>query len=112
MFAIGGASKKIIPIAEAEPLAAEEVLAKCPPIEEAKADSEPEVAQQTNGLSECKAEDPCEEPAGNTEKLNDEAGEIVSLCTSCTIMLLKTTSTEDFGTLRNLRADPGRQGLS
>jgi hypothetical protein len=35
------------PITEAEPPAAEEALAK--------ADSEPEAAQQTNGLSECKS---------------------------------------------------------
>jgi hypothetical protein len=41
------------PIAEAEP---SEVPAKYPPTEEFKADSESEAAQQTNGLSECKAD--------------------------------------------------------
>jgi hypothetical protein len=41
----------------------------------------------------------CEEPAGNAEKLDDKVGKIGLLYTSCTTMLLKVTSTEDFGTL-------------
>jgi hypothetical protein len=66
----------------------EEVPAAYPPIEEAKADSGLEAAQQTKTLSESKVDDSDEETSGNAEKPEDQAGEVVLICTSCTIMLL------------------------
>jgi hypothetical protein len=75
------------PAAEEYP-APEEELAPHPPIEEAKADPEPEAAQHINVLSESEADHSDEEAAGNAEDLDDQAGELVLICTSCTTMLL------------------------
>jgi len=64
------------------------VPAEYPPIEEVKADHKSEAVEQTDVLNKSEAEDPDGEGAGIAEKLNDQAGEVVLVCASCTTMLL------------------------
>ena len=76
-------------IREAEPpAAAEEVIVEDPPIEEAQATPEPESVPQANFVDDLKVEDSDEESGTTNEKVDEQTGEVVLVCTSCTTMLL------------------------
>jgi hypothetical protein len=68
-----------------EPPATEEVPAEYSPIEEIKADPEPEAVEQPGVPTGSNVEDT---DGDGAERPKEQAGEVVLICTSCTTMLL------------------------
>ena len=71
-----------------EPPALEEMPAQYPPIREANRDHEAEVVPKTDVLTGSEVGNAVEETAETQQQPNNQPGEIVLVCTSCTIMLL------------------------